>query len=66
MSRARLHHPEHFFPAADASGCAAMNLEFQSRTIPRRAKYTAIWFPDEIKDLACRSPACPHERTAGA
>jgi len=34
--RTRLHHPKHC--SGSASEHAAMNLEFQSRTIPRRTE----------------------------
>lgn len=59
MSRARVYIIPNIFPVNGVSGHTAMNLEFQSRTIPRRTKYTTIWFPDEIKDLArwLRAPA---------
>lgn len=57
MSRARVYIIPNIFPVNGVSRYAAMNLEFQSRTIPRRTKYTTIWFPDEIKDLARRSRA---------
>lgn len=64
MSHARLHNFKRC--SVSASGHAAMNLEFQSRTIPRRTKYTTIWFPDEIKDLARRLRTRLHERAASA
>lgn len=57
MSRVRVYIIPNIFPVDGMSGHAVMNLEFQSRTIPRRTKYTTIWYPDEIKDLARRSRA---------